>query len=90
MRRTWVRDGAVVLGIGLVVAALGAECLAAFSACFADPACYPMSGGLPFGEFFAILVVGIGLSMTGAVQLLLGLRLEPVRSAFEVPPAPPS
>jgi uncharacterized membrane protein YphA (DoxX/SURF4 family) len=86
MRLTWVRDGAIVLGVGLVVAALGAECLAVFNACFADPACYPASGGLPFGEFFAILVVGIALSLIGGLQVVLGLRLEPKASAFEIPP----
>lgn len=86
MRLTWVRDGAILLGVGLVVAALGAECLTVYNACFANPACYPASGGLPFEEFFAILVVGIALSMAGGVQFLLGLRLEPKASAFEIPP----
>lgn len=83
MRQMWVRDGAIVLGVGLAVAALGAECLAAFNSCLADPACYPASGGLPFGEFFGILVVGIAVSLTGTVQLVLGLRLQPKPTAVD-------
>lgn len=68
---------------------LSVECLATFNACFADPAWHRAGRGLPFGEFFAILVVGIAISLAGAVQLALGLRLGPVRSVFEIPPALP-
>jgi hypothetical protein len=76
MSRRAVWEGGIVLGVGLVFAALGAECLAAFNACFADPACYPSSSGLPFEEFFVILVVGISVSVAGAIQLAEGIRRE--------------
>jgi hypothetical protein len=77
MRLSWVRDGAVVLGVGLLFTTLGAECLAPFNACFADPACYPSSSVLPFGMFFGLLAVGIVVSVAGAVQLVVGLRTGP-------------
>ena len=81
MSRSGAWEGWIVLGVGLVFAALGAECLAVFNACFADPACYPSSSSMPFGEFFGILAVGVILSFAGSVQVAVGLRLEPVAVA---------
>ncbi len=78
----WVRDGAIVLGVELVVAALGAECLGAFDACFADPTCFASSSTSPIEEFFGTLAVGIAVFVAGAVQLDVGLRVEPVASPF--------
>ena len=72
MRLKWVRDGSIVPGVGLLVAALGAECLAVFNACFADPACYPSTSALPFGELFGILAVGLILTVAGGVQVVAG------------------
>jgi hypothetical protein len=81
MSRRAVWEGGIVLGVGLVFAALGAECLAAFNACFADPACYPSSSAMPFGEFFGILSLGVILSLAGAVQLAVGIRRETAPAA---------
>jgi len=66
-----------VLGVGLLLAGLWAQCLAAINVCFADSACYPSSSGLKFREFFGLLVVGIVVSVAGAVQMIVGLRTEP-------------
>jgi hypothetical protein len=86
MRLNRVLEGGVVLGIGLIFACLGEESLAFFNACVANPACYLSSSGLPFEEFFAILVVGTLVSMAGAVHFAAGLKLAARPSAFDVPP----
>jgi hypothetical protein len=74
MRLRWVRDGAIVLGVGLIIAALGAECLAAFNAGGAAAAAYRASGRVPYREVFTILVVGVGFSSAGAVPPVLRFR----------------
>jgi hypothetical protein len=62
-----MRDAAVItLVVGLIFVAVGAESLAAFNACVADPACLPDASVMNVGAFFAILVVGIVLAVTGA------------------------
>jgi hypothetical protein len=62
-----VRDAAVItFVIGLMFVAVGAEALAAFNACVADPACLPDASTLNVGAFFAILAIGIALAVAGA------------------------
>jgi hypothetical protein len=58
--------GEVTLAVGLIFIAAGAEALAVFNACVADPACLPDAGALNVGAFFAILAVGIALAVMGA------------------------
>lgn len=59
------------LVIGLIFIAVGAEGLAAFNACLADPACLPDASAMNVDAFFAILAAGIGI-VTPSVLLLPG------------------
>ncbi|HZY92861.1 MAG TPA: hypothetical protein VFG07_08875 [Thermoplasmata archaeon] len=67
-----------LLGLGLLLVALGAESLATLDACIADPVCLSMAWDSTFEEFFGILSVGIALSVYGIVRLTVKLRVEPV------------
>ncbi len=51
----------VTFVIGLIFLAVGAEGLAAFNACVADPACLPDASLMNVSTFFAVLAVGIVL-----------------------------
>ena len=64
--------GEVTLAVGLVFIAAGAEALAVFNACIADPGCLPDASALNVGAFFAILMVGIVLGVAGTRILALG------------------
>jgi len=85
MKVGWVRDGAIALEVGLLFAALGGEGLAAFNACFADPACFPGADGMPFEDSFGMFAAGIAVSVAGAVQLAAGFRTEVPAPSREVP-----
>jgi hypothetical protein len=58
--------GEIPLAVGLIFIAAGAESLAVFNACVADPGCLPDASGLNVGAFFTILAVGIVLAVIGA------------------------
>lgn len=77
IRRAIGVTAAILLGLGLLLAALGAESLATLDACIADPACLPTAWDSAFEEFFGVLAIGIVLSVYGVVQLAFKLRLEP-------------
>jgi len=72
--------GEVTLAVGLIFIAAGAEALAVFNACVADPGCLPDASGLNVGAFFAILAVGIVLALIGARILEAWLKVS--RTAF--------
>lgn len=57
--------GAITLAIGLILVAVGAESLAVYNACVADPACLSFAAVMNVGAFFAILAVGIVLAVAG-------------------------
>ncbi len=79
-RKRMVCAGVVTFVIGLLFVAVGAESLAAFNACVADPACLPYVGALNVGAFFAILAVGIVLAVVGA--RILEVSRKDVRGSF--------
>ncbi len=79
-RNRMVSAGVVTFVIGLLFVAVGAESLAAFNACVADPACLPYVGALNVGAFFAILAVGIVLAVVGA--RILEVSRKDVRGSF--------
>ncbi len=79
-RNRMVSAGAVTFVIGLFFVAVGAESLAAFNACVADPACLPHVGALNVGAFFAILAVGMVLAVAGA--WILEVSRKDVRAFF--------
>ncbi len=72
--------GEVTLALGLIFIAAGAEALAVFNACVADPGCLPDASELNVGAFFAILTVGIVLAVAGARILEATLKVS--RTAF--------
>jgi succinate dehydrogenase/fumarate reductase cytochrome b subunit len=75
-----VRDAALItFVIGLIFVAVGAESLAAFNACVADPACLPGASAMNVGAFCAVLAIGIVLVVAG-VWILVAERRVP-RSA---------
>ncbi|HZY92001.1 MAG TPA: hypothetical protein VFG07_04400 [Thermoplasmata archaeon] len=76
IRRATLLSGVILLGLGSIISALGNETLSVYNACFADPACFPSSSELPFGEFFGVLAIGIILIFVGAVLLAVNLRRE--------------
>ncbi len=61
-----VDNAAVKLTIGLIFVAVGAESLAAFNACVADPARLPDASALNVGAFFATVAAGIVLAVARA------------------------
>jgi hypothetical protein len=67
-------SGTITFTLGLIISALGAESLAVYNACFANPSCLSGISGLNFEGFFGILVGGLLLGMAGAVQLWFGSR----------------
>jgi hypothetical protein len=75
-KQTLLASGTITFTLGLIISALGAESLAVYNACFANPGCLPGISGMNFEGFFGILVAGIILGMAGAVLLLVGLRLS--------------
>jgi hypothetical protein len=77
MRLGWVRDGAILLGIGLSLFALGAEAMGVFDACIASASCSPGASGLNAGEFLSLTVSGVILAVGGGTGLAMGLRLSP-------------
>lgn len=68
--------GEVTLAVGLIFTAAGAEDLAIFNACVADPACLPDVGALNVGAFFAMVAVGIALAVAGARILAVALAVS--------------
>lgn len=60
---------AVTFVIGFIVIAVGAEGLAAFNACLADPACLPDASLMNVSAFFAVLAAGIGVVVASALRL---------------------
>ncbi len=59
----------VTLVIGLIFIAVGAEGLAVFDACVADPACLPDASLMNVSAFFAVLATGIGVGVASALRL---------------------
>jgi hypothetical protein len=83
MRLSWIRDGAVILVLGLGVAALGAESMGVFDSCLANASCIAHAGSLNVGEFLGLIVLGIAMMVGGALAILLGFRLAPKHLAPE-------
>jgi hypothetical protein len=72
--QTLLASGTITFTLGLIVSALGAESLAVYNACFANPSCVSGISGMNFGGFFSILVAGVILGMAGVVQLLVWIH----------------
>jgi uncharacterized membrane protein YidH (DUF202 family) len=81
MRLGWIRDGAVILVVGLGFAALGAESMGVFDACLATASCATHAGSLNVGEFLGLLILGIAMSVGGVMAVILGFRLAPKATA---------
>ena len=64
---SWSGSAVATLAIGFAIVAVGLEALAAYNSCIADPACLPSAGDLNVAAFFAVLVVGIGITVGGAL-----------------------
>lgn len=63
-------SGAILVGVGLNVTAIGAQALAVYNACFADPIRYPTgSAGDGWEGFFAVLAVGLVVTLVGIIVL---------------------
>lgn len=77
IRRGVQLTAAILLGLGLLLVALGLESLATLDACIADPACLPTAWDSAFQEFFVVLAVGIVLAVCGVVQLGMRLPIDP-------------
>lgn len=70
-------SGAMLLGLGPIVTALGAEALAVYNACFADPLCYPtVSAGDGWEGSFAI---GLVVTLVGMMVVLSRARTSMTR-----------
>jgi hypothetical protein len=86
MRLGWIRDGAVVLVLGLGFAALGAESMGVFDSCLANASCITHAGSLNVGESLGLIVLGIAMAVGGALAVIMGLRLAPkVTAATDFP-----
>ena len=73
--RTAVNRSAVILiGLGLVLAALGAEGQAIYNACFANPVCYPTATGDGWEGFFALAAGGLLVVEVGGILLVCRVR----------------
>jgi hypothetical protein len=77
MKLGWVRDGTILVGIGLSLFALGAEAMGVFDACIASVSCSPGASGLSVEEFLGLIVGGLTLATAGSTFLALGLRISP-------------
>jgi len=77
MRLGWVRDGAILLGIGLSLFALGAEAMGVFDACITSATCSASASGLGVEEFLGLMVSGVILTVGGGTALAAGFRLSP-------------
>jgi hypothetical protein len=77
MRTGWIRDGAVLLALGLGFSALGTESMGVFDACLANASCSASAGSLNVGEFLGLIVLGVALAVGGIMAIIVGLRLAP-------------
>ena len=77
MRAAWVRDGAILLAIGLSFTALGAAAMGVFDACIANATCSARAGTLDVEGFLGLLCLGVVLAVAGATFVATGLRLAP-------------
>jgi hypothetical protein len=74
MRPRVLWSGAILLTIGLSVLLLVGEWFAAFDACLANPVCVPPDSLSPLEGMLALVVIGVGLAVGGAMLALVGLR----------------
>lgn len=89
MRPGWVRDGAILLGLGLSFAALATEALTVFDTCVGSSTCFVAAGELNVEGFLGLLVLGILMTAGGGTVLVVGLRLPPkAPSALDLLPEP--
>lgn len=65
VRTAWV----ITLVIGLLFLAVGAEGLAAFNACVADPACLPGASAMNEDAFFVVLTAGTSMAVASALLI---------------------
>jgi hypothetical protein len=76
MRLGWVRDGAILLAIGLSLFVLGAEAMGLFDACITSATCSGSASGLSVEEFLGLMVSGVILCVGGGTALAAGFRLS--------------
>jgi hypothetical protein len=69
--------GAILLAIGLTLAAVVAEWFAAFDACLASANCVAPGSVSTLSAFLGLLAIGVLLSVAGAVGVLAGRRDSP-------------
>jgi hypothetical protein len=67
-------SGAILLSIGLSVLLLVGEWFAAFDACLANPVCIPPGSVSTLESFLALVLVGVGAAVGGAMIVLVGLQ----------------
>ena len=72
-----VWSGAILVTIGLSVLLLAGEWFADFDACLANPTCVPPSSGSTLESFLALMVIGIGITVGGAMITMVGFRSGP-------------
>jgi hypothetical protein len=89
MRLGLIRDGAILLALGLSFAALGAEALAVFDTCLGSATCFAAAGGMNVEGLLGLLVLGILMAVGGGTALAVGLRLpSKAPSALDLLPDP--
>jgi hypothetical protein len=67
-------SGAILVSIGLSVLLLVGEWFAAFDSCLANPACIAPGSVATLEGLLALMVVGIGITIGGAIIALFGLQ----------------
>jgi hypothetical protein len=70
-------SGAVLVAIGLSVLLLVGEWFAAFDACLANPTCSPPGSTSTLEGFLALMVIGMGITVGGAIIAMVGFRSGP-------------
>jgi len=72
-----VRDGAILMSLGLGFIALGGAGIDILAACLSNAACYPHAAGMNIEEFLGLLPLGIALAVAGMTSFATGLLLDP-------------
>jgi hypothetical protein len=70
-------SGATLVTIGVSVLLLAGEWFAAFDACLANTSCVPPSSVSTLEWYLAMMVVGVAVTVGGAVSTLIGFRTGP-------------
>jgi hypothetical protein len=66
--------GAILLAVGLTLAAVVAEWFAAFDACLASATCVDPASASTLGDFLGLLAFGVLMTVAGAMTIAIGQR----------------